>query len=291
MDSRRSLLAMLLFLISTISYAQTLSCSNWKFFRAPDPWVNFGAAGIDSSRTVVGGVAMNQSQVLHGFTRSSDGTYHYYLVPQSISTGFQHRSDVGVTVGYYTDSSYVTHGFIVSGTQYVSVEYPGDTITQLTSINKAGTIIGYHDNPNAGTSGTFRLKGGVFKDISYPGSTRTNAVSINDNGVIVGSYYDPLDASYHGFVLQNGDYTTLDNPKADRENGTQLKDINNSGAIVGWYYVGPIGHSFIYKDGVFADIDPPNGTYTLVSRINSLGDVTGNTNLPSGFVMFTGHCQ
>jgi hypothetical protein len=291
MTSRRFLLAILFLYFSAASHAQQITCSNWKFFRAPDPWVNFGAAGIDSSRTVVGGVSLNQSTILHGFTRSSDGTYHYYLVPQSISTGFQYRSDLGVNVGYYTDSAYITHGLIVSGRRYVTVDYPGDAITELTSINKAGTIIGYHDNPNVGTSGTFRLKDGIFKDISYPGSNSTNAKSINDNGVIVGSYVGPTDSIYHGFVLQNSNYTTLDNPKADRENGTKLQDINNSGAIVGWYYVGPIGHSFVYKDGVFADIDPPNGSYTLVSGINNLGDVTGNTNLPSGFTMFTAHCR
>ena len=68
-------------------------------------------------------------------------------------------------------------------------------------------------------------------------------------------------------------------------------DISNSGAVVGWYYVGPIGHSFIYKNGVFADIAPPNGTYTLVTGINGDGDVTGATGLPSGYTMFTARCQ
>jgi hypothetical protein len=191
-------------------------------------------------------------------------------------------------VGWYTDSAFITHGLVVSGSNYVTVDYPGASATLLTSINQWGTIIGSFQNPG---QGTFKLKNGTFKKISYPGSTSTVAASINDNGVIVGSYGDPLNSSYHGFILQNGIYTTLDNPKADTESGTQLKDINNSGAIVGWYYAGPIGHSFIYKNGVFADINPPNGTYTLVSGINSFGDVTGNTNLPSGFSMFTARCQ
>ena len=191
MPSRRFLLAMLFVYLSAFSSAQQITCSNWKFFRAPDPWVNFGVAGIDSSRTTVGGVSMNQSTVLHGFTRSVDGTYHFYLVPQSISTGFQHRSDLGVNVGYYTDSALITHGLIVSGRRYVTADYPGETATELTSINEGGTIIGFHQNPGAGT---FRLKNGVFKDISYPGSNSTNAKSINYNGVIVGSYVGPTDS-------------------------------------------------------------------------------------------------
>jgi len=220
--------------------------------------------------------------------RESDGTYHYYRVPNSTSTSFLHRSNLGVNVGFYSDSAYITHGLVVSGTNYVTVDYPGETVTELTSINKDGTIIGFHQNPG---SGTFRVKNGVFQDINYPGSNSTLAASINDNGVIVGTFYDPFDSTNHGFILQNGAYTRLDNPKADRENGTRLKDLNNSGGIVGWYYVGPIGHSFIYKNGVFADIDPPNANYTLVSGMNDLGDVVGTTNLPSGYVMFTAHCQ
>ena len=51
MPSRRFLLPILFLYIAALSHAQQIACSNWKFFRAPDPWVNFGAAGIDSSRT------------------------------------------------------------------------------------------------------------------------------------------------------------------------------------------------------------------------------------------------
>jgi hypothetical protein len=287
MPFRGFLLAMLVLCGSAVSHAQ-ITCSNWSLFRAPSPWINFGAGGINQWGTVVGGVSQSLSTITHGLVRWSNGSFDFYRVPHSIQTSFFHRSKLGVNVGYYTDSAYITHGLVVSGTDYATVDYPGETITELTSINKWGTIIGFHQNPG---SGTFRLKNGVFKKISYPGSSATWAVSINDNGVIVGNYIDPLDSSSHGFILQNGTYTTLDNPKADLESGTQLKDINNSGAIVGWYYVGPIGHSFIYRNGMFADIDPPNGTYTLVTGINSLGDVTGNTNLPSGFSMFTAHCQ
>jgi hypothetical protein len=288
MPSRSFLPAMLLLYASAVSHAQTITCSNWNLFRASSPWISFGAGGINRWGTVVGGASQNRSTITHGFVRWSNGSFDFYRVSHSIQTSFLHRSKLGVSVGYYTDSAYITHGLVVSGTNYVTVDYPGETITELTSINKWGTIIGFHQNPG---SGTFKLKNGVLKKISYPGSSGTWAASINDNGVIVGSYIDPLNSSSHGFILQNGTYTPLDNPKADPESGTQLKDINNSGAIVGWYYVGPIGHSFIYKNGVFADIDPPNGTYTLVSGINSFGDVTGNTNLPSGFSMFTAHCQ
>jgi len=288
MPSGKFLLATLFLYLSAVSHAQQITCSNWKFFRAPAPGASFDATGLDSSGIVVGVVTPSQTTVAHGFVRSSDGTYDYYLVPNSIQTIFFHRSNLGVDVGSYTDSAYITHGLVVSGRKYTSVDYPGESITELTSINKTGTIIGFHQSPG---SGTFRLKNGVFTDINYPGSSSTSGKSINDNGVIVGSYLDPVDSSPHGFLLQHGTYTTLDDPKAERYSGTGLDDINNSGTIVGGYSVAGIGHSFIYNDGAFADINPPNGFYTTVSGINDLGDVVGNTTLPSGFTMFTAHCQ
>jgi hypothetical protein len=288
MPSRSLLLPILFFFLSAFSYAQQITCSNWKFFKAPDPWVSFGASGIDRYGSVVGGVSQDPSTITHGFVRSSNGTYRYFTVPQSMATTFFHRNNVGVNVGYYTDSAYITHGLVFSGANYVTVDYPGEGITELTSINKGGTIIGLHQYPG---SGTFKFKNGVFHDIYYPGSDSTSATSINDSGAISGTYHDPTDSSWHGFIMQNGTYTSIDNPKANRQNGTQLRDLNNSGTVVGWYYVGEIGHSFIYENGVFADIDPPNGTYTLVTGINDLGDVTGSTGLPSGFVMFTARCQ
>jgi uncharacterized membrane protein len=288
MPSCRFLLGMLFLYISAFSHAQQITCSNWKFFKAPHHWTSFGASGIDRARSVVGGVSQDPSAITHGFVRESDGTYHYYRVPNSTWTSFLHRSSLGVNVGYYSDPAFMTHGLVFSGTNYVTVDYPGESITELTSINKDGTIIGFHQNPG---SGTFSVKNGIFTDINYPGSSSTQATSINDKGVIVGTFYDPNDSTNHGFILRNGAYTRLDNPKADQENGTRLLDLNNSGGIVGWYYVAGIGHSFIYKNGLFADIDPPNANYTLISGINDLGDVVGNTNLPSGYIMFTAHCQ
>lgn len=159
-----------------------------------------------------------------------------------------------------------------------------------------GTIVGFNftDGHTYGNFG-FKLKNGKFTRISSPGSISTYVSSISDKGVIVGSYTDSQ-ALTHGFVLENGVYTTVDNPKADLSEGTGLTDINSSGVIVGTYYSpnsngSAISYSFIYINGVFKDIVPPNGNYTFVMGINGYGYVTGTTNLNSGTTMFTAHCQ
>src|SRR5258705_12121333 len=136
MGSRSSLLAVILLLFgSVVCHAQTITCTNWKFFKAPSPWTNFGAGGINRWGTVVGGVSQDPSTITHGFVRYSNGGFNFYRVPNSIGTSFLHRNALGVSVGYYTDSSYITHGLVVSGSSRATVDYPGATITELTSIN------------------------------------------------------------------------------------------------------------------------------------------------------------
>jgi hypothetical protein len=95
--------------------------------------------------------------------------------------------------------------------------------------------------------------------------------------------------------IQNGTYKTLDNPKNNPQfspNGNVLTDINGSGAVVSYYYIGPTIYSFIYANGVFKDILPTNGSNTYVEAINGFGQVVGTTTLSSGSQpLFTAHCQ
>jgi hypothetical protein len=194
------------------------------------------------------------------------------------------------TVGQYQATDGGLHGLVVSGSNAVTVDYPGANSTGLTGINYRGTIVG------GSSEGAFKLKDGVFTSVQYPSSSayQTSANSISDKGVIVGSYQDIDSDQRHGFVLANGVYKTLDNPKGNgNKSGTSLIDVNGSGVIVGWYYVGPgIGHSFIYVNGVFKEIAPPNTNYTLVTGINGYGVVTGTTNFNSGgYTSFTAHCE
>ncbi len=295
--TRKSTCVVLLFLLlfaSAICDAQTATCTNWKFFTSGQP------NGINRWGTVVGGKSQGSRPTQFGYIRYSDGTFKTYMAPSALDTVFSGRNALGVTVGGYTDNSpmLLSHGLVVSGSHAVTVDYPGATSTGLSGINYWGTIVGNYTTNSGGpynyTAGAFKLKNGVFSRIIYPGSNAnsTYVSSINDKGVIVGTYGDTNGADNHGFVLANGVFKTLDNPKGSSPDVTILIDINGSGAIVGWYYVGPIGHSFLYINGVFKEIAPPNTNYTLVTGINGYGDVTGTTNFNSGgYTSFTAHCQ
>jgi hypothetical protein len=294
MSSRLPRFSMFLLLfVSALCGAQTATCTNWKFFST-----GFSTA-INRWDTVIGVTTIPNYPGWAGFIRTSNGSFTTYTVPNSSQTWFNRRNAKGDTVGYYTDGTAALklcptcthdHGFLLSGSSVLSVDYPGAQRTWLTGINYWGTIVGNYTTPS-GSTGAFKLKNGVLTSIHYPGSISTNASSISDMGVIVGGYLDTQRLG-HGFVLQNGVYTTLDNPQADPGPGTRVDDINSSGAIVGSYYNGPLAHSFIYINGVFKEIIVPNAIYPGVTGLNGYGDVTGTANFyPLNYTYFTARCE
>jgi uncharacterized membrane protein len=294
MPSRFPLLSIFLLLFaSALCDAQTATCTNWKFFST-----GFSTA-INRWGTVVGVTASPNHPSWEGFIRYSNGGFTTYNFPNSSQTWFNRRNALGVTVGDYWDSAQTqklcgacshNHGFVLSGSTALSVDYPGAHRTLLKGINYWGTIVGVFEDSSGAIDG-FKLKNGVLTSVHYPGSTFTAPSSISDKGVIVGTYVDTQGLG-HGFVLQNGVYTTLDNPKADPGPGTRVDDINSSGAIVGSYYNGPLAHSFIYINGVFKEIIVPNAIYAGVTGLNGYGDVTGTANFyPANYTYFTARCQ
>ncbi|HZQ21140.1 MAG TPA: hypothetical protein VFA90_20890 [Terriglobales bacterium] len=301
MSSRLVSIFLFLLFTSTFGWTQTATCSNWNVFQLPSSWdppylIDYG--GINRWGTIVGSATPNNSYI-SGFVRYIGGGFSTFKAPQSSpasSTFFTRRNNSGVTVGYYGDSSYRVHGIVVSGSKSVTVDYPGAFYTMLYGINNWGTIVGVHYDGQGGSGYPlgFKLKDGKFTRIYYPDSILTVPNSINDKAAIVGYYWDQKMVQ-HGFILENGIYKTLDNPKNNPQftpNGNELKDINGSGTIVGYYYVGQTIYSFLYSNGVFKDILPENGSNTVVEAINGYGDVLGITDLSSGKEpFFTARCH
>jgi probable HAF family extracellular repeat protein len=102
-----------------------------------------------------------------------------------------------------------------------------------------------------------------------------------------------------GFIYSNGTYTTFNVPGADV---TYLRGINNSGEIVGEYYLGAAQQAFLFNSGQFTNITPPSSDGSYAFGINNSGQIVGsdhqiggaqysgylfsggsfNTNFPSG---------
>jgi probable HAF family extracellular repeat protein len=161
-------------------------------------------------------------------------------VPGAKSTSAGGINNAGMSVGSYTDSAGVGHGYILKGTKVTTLDDPNAKAgtTGGSNIQYNGTaVVGAYTN-SAGVGVGFLYKGGTYTDIPGPsGNKGTSANAINDKGGIVGNYTDSAGVT-HGFLLKGGKYTTLDVPGGL---GTVATGINNKGTIVAYYFVNSTG--------------------------------------------------
>ncbi len=87
-----------------------------------------------------------------------------------------------------------------------TVNFPGDTFTQLLGINDSGTIAGYHGAAvNKGFVFTFPND---FDLENFPNSAQTQVIGINNRGYTDGFYIDNAGTN-HGFLDINGTFTQV----------------------------------------------------------------------------------
>jgi hypothetical protein len=91
--------------------------------------------------------------------------------------------------------------------------------------------------------GTVAAATGTYQEIFAPGANETMGTAMNASGHVVGVYRVNSDGG-HAFVYRNGEFETFDAPNAVT---TVFLDINDSGAVLGYYYDDDGFHSFIRK--------------------------------------------
>jgi len=160
--------------------------------------------------------------------------------------------------------------------QYVfeNIAFPGDTFTQLLSINDADVIAGYHNNTvNQGF--TLNLPNSFTSENVPAGVLGTQVVGINNAGNTGGFYIDN-GGIYHGFLNMNGVFSTVDFPGTTFD---QVLGLNNTGQATG-YFQAPSGFQTAF---VFNPFLPPLGQFSLLNLpgsgqatdINDKGQVSG----------------
>ena len=174
-------------------------------------------------------------------------------------TGFFQGTDAlsinpaGTIMGYYSDASFVLHGFVRSASGTITTFDPlGSTLTGpvILGINDAGTITGSYLDASGVLHGFVRSASGIITTFDPLGSTGTLPVGMNPAGTITGDYFD-ANGVYHGFVRSaSGTITTLDAPDAGtgafQGVGTFPNSINPAGAIAGYYYdANSVLHGFL----------------------------------------------
>jgi hypothetical protein len=100
-------------------------------------------------------------------------------------------------VGAYVDASGVSHGFVLSGGTYSTVDYPGAAGTVLSSVNPAGELSGFTcSDPACGVFGATNVthgflvsKKGVFSaTFDPPGAASSSTSVVIPNGAVIGAY-------------------------------------------------------------------------------------------------------
>jgi len=100
----------------------------------------------------------------------------------------------GTVAGFYTTKSGVTDGFVKrTNGMFVTLAYPGATMTQAFGINDSGLVVGAYTTGSGSSAQSFGFTwmNGHFHEVNDPhgvGSTIINGV--NDRGELVGFYMD-----------------------------------------------------------------------------------------------------
>ena len=213
----------------------------------------------------------------HGYTLTAKGVFTSFDPPGSISTTPDFISPQGVIVGGFNDASNVSHGFILNGSTFTTIDNPfGQPGTVLTGLNPSGEMSGFSCAVASCANGTFHSftvsKKGVFASFDPPGAISSTASTVNPSGAVVGAYTDSGGVT-HGYLLDHGTYTTIDFPGAIF---TFIGANNPEGDIVGIYDdAADVGHSFLLSHGVFTSFDPPGAIFSDAAGINPGGIIVG----------------
>lgn len=137
----------------------------------------------------------------------------------TIATGI---NNLGMIVGYYNDSGYVSHGFLRSpGGTFTSFDAPGAVTTPgsygtiINNINDFGEVTGNYGDSSGVVHGFIRSPDGKFTTFDAPDAGGyTNPIAINLEGAVVGDYVDS-NGQYHAFSrTPNGKTASFDGPAA-----------------------------------------------------------------------------
>jgi probable HAF family extracellular repeat protein len=185
--------------------------------------------------------------------------------------------------------------FAQTSYNFKTINYPGDSFTQLLGINNSGDIAGYHGFAvNSGF--TYNVGSGSFTTENYPKAAMTQVIGINNEPFKTSGFYVLKSGKTEGFTDFQGTFLTVNYPKTPFN---QLLSQNDFGQAAGYYSTKADGsgpdHAYVYDEfgGVFELFTIPGSVSAQATGINNAGDVCGFTidesNNMHGWVKIQGH--
>lgn len=174
-------------------------------------------------------------------------------------------------VGFYIDSTGITHGFVKAGSKITTIDVPGATGTHLYGEDQSGgEMVGSYTDSNSVEHG-FLLAFGKLTTFDVPGAMSTRAYSVNLQNTIVGSYTDENGVT-HGFLQDQGKggFRTLD---VNNATFTEVRSIANYPPPLGFMaanFVDASGkeHGETGQDAIFLKkIDFPGAEFTTANAV------------------------
>jgi probable HAF family extracellular repeat protein len=161
-----------------------------------------------------------------------DGAFTVIAVPGATSTfGAVGINNLGTIVGSYNVGA-VSHGFVLTGTCFTTIDVPDAVQTFVRGINDAGDLVGRYDTADHILHGFLQTADGRFQTLDFPTATiETVAGAINARGEIVGR--TTTATGTHGFLFKDGRFRQIDFPGATRTEAAGIVDD-----IVGSYDFG-----------------------------------------------------
>ncbi len=185
------------------------------------------------------------------------------------------RSACSLLIGL---SATLVAGVCYAGTNYTveTVQFPGDTFTQLLGINNTDTIAGFHGAAVA--EGFTLMLPASYGLLDYPGSSQSMVTAINNTGTVAGIYVDAGGTS-HGFTYSGGTFTTVDQPGTVFNQALGINDFNTT---VGYSSAtdpsGATGETaYSQHGGTFTNINAllPSNQNSQAVGINNAGNIVG----------------
>src|SRR5262249_51219033 len=128
-------------------------------------------------------------------------------VPGAASTAVNANSPNAIA-GQYDDPFGATHGFILRGSAYTTIDVTNAPFTTINGINAAGQLAGIYIDGSGGIHAFFSPSQDVFTTLTPPNSVRSQSGFLNAQGQVVGSYRTS-DMKRHGFLWSGGTFKTF----------------------------------------------------------------------------------
>ena len=196
------------------------------------------ANGANRKGWVVGSYFVSARDPYQPYLRDPSGAAMEFSVPHAKGGAIATVVNRSRTIAGYAYVSGGARGFFRPAHGTATLFGGTHHYVYVTGMNDAGTIAGSFDDGHP--VAFVRTSDGTLTTFTGPnGATDTNAYAINNAGTVVGTYVDSS-RNVHGFFrTADGTVTPFDLKGSD---GTDIRAINDKGAIAGKTWVG--GHVY-----------------------------------------------